>query len=84
MDATKCADDDRPGCRARLRILGEPRTRGNEMRRNLYKQLLGGVASALAGGVAERTARSVRRQRGRQQLKQALEAWEYEGGALSH
>jgi len=56
-----------------------------EMRRNLYKQLRGGVASALAWGVAERTARSVmRRQRARQQWKQELEAWEYEGGALSH
>jgi hypothetical protein len=55
------------------------------MRRNLYKQLRGGVASALAWGVAERTARSVmRRQRARQQWKQELEAWEYEGGALSH
>jgi len=54
-----------------------------EMRRNHYKQLLGGVASALSWGVAERAARRVKPQRGRQQLKLALEAWKYEGGALS-
>ena len=53
------------------------------MRRNLYKQLLGGVASALSWGVAERAARRVKPQRGRQQLKLALEAWKYGGGALS-
>jgi hypothetical protein len=53
-----------------------------EMRRNLYKQLLGGVGSALSWALAERAARRVKSQRGRQQLKLALEAWEYEGGAL--
>lgn len=52
------------------------------MRRNLYRGLLGGIDSALAWGLAEKTAREAKHLRTRQ-LKQAIEAWEDEGGALS-
>jgi hypothetical protein len=52
------------------------------MRRDLYRGLLGGIDSALAWGLAEKTAREARHLHTRQ-LKHAIEAWEDEGGALS-
>lgn len=52
------------------------------MRHGLYRGLLGGIDSALAWGLAEKTAREAKRLRARQ-LKQAIEAWEDEGGAVS-
>lgn len=53
------------------------------MRRDLYRGLLGGVDSALAWGLAERTVRSVKRLRHAPYWRQAIETWEDEGGALS-
>lgn len=83
MHATGRHGANRAGWRTRRRILGQPRTRENEMRTDYCKRLVGGFASPLARGFAARIARTAKRQRGSEQLRRALEAWEYEGGALA-
>lgn len=51
------------------------------MKRDVRRALLGGAASALAWGLAERTDR-IERQR-RSQWAQAIQIWEGEGGRVS-
>jgi hypothetical protein len=51
------------------------------MRRDLSRALLGGVDSALAWGLAEKTDRMERQRRSRQ-WAQAIQTWEGEGGKV--
>ena len=51
------------------------------MRRDLSRALLGGVDSALAWGLAEKTHRMARQRRSRQ-WSQAIQTWEGEGGRV--